>query len=120
MLREIRSVTTAILNFKMAFFTLNYQFTVLLSLKLLKAANPINKHFKISNYENELVFFLRWRLFAKWPPLNYLKLSTHSIVSVIKHDILIRMKDFAMLKCSQAHHKCKLHLSLFSGNFSFN
>ena len=67
---------------------------MLLSLKVLKAVNAINKHFKISNYENK---------FSKWPPLNYLKLSTHVPVNVIKRDILIRMKDFALLKCSKAH-----------------
>ena len=60
--REIRPVTAAILNFKMAAFshtafTVSYQFTVLLSLKVLKPQNSINENFKISNYENKLVIF---------------------------------------------------------------
>ena len=62
--REIRPVTAAILNFKMAAFshtctafTVSYQFTVLLSLKVLKNPNSLNENFKISNYENKLVIF---------------------------------------------------------------
>ena len=61
--REIRPVTAAILNFKMAAFfpytafTISYQFTVLLSLKVLKTPNSINENFKISNYENKIVIF---------------------------------------------------------------
>ena len=97
--REIRPVTAAILNFKMAASShiLPLQLVIslqLLSLKVLKPPNSINENFKISNYEKKKTRnFQRWRLFSKWPPLNYLKFSTHSTESVIKHAVLIRMKD---------------------------
>ena len=57
--REIRPVTAAILNFKMAAFShiQPLQLTMLLSLKVLKPPNSINENFKISNYENKLVIF---------------------------------------------------------------
>ena len=61
--REIRPVTAAILNFKMAAFSRIQPLQLVISLqccflkKVLKPPNSINENFKISNNENKLVIF---------------------------------------------------------------
>ena len=79
---------------------------MLLSLKILKAANPINKHFKMSNYENKHVIFSKMVAFFKMAVIKLpeIKYTQYCKCDKTRHFKLIRMKDFALLKCSQAHY----------------